>query len=124
MGGLFFLPITESMPAKLCSKCQTRPKVSRQPYCRQCYNAYVREYRSRKRIAQGKPPVQSRQPVQRPAVEDVPDTVNVRIVGNGNGWSVAVRKDNQWICVFRSDDREEALLVLGATFGADLRDSH
>ena len=107
------------MPEKLCSKCQTRPRISRQSYCRQCYNEYVREYRNRKRIAQGKPPVQSRQPV----IEDIPDAVNVRIVGNGDGWGVAIRKDKQWLCVFRSDDREEVLLVLGATLGHDLRES-
>ena len=91
-----------------------RPRIRRQSYCRQCYNAYVREYRNRKRLAQGKPSAQSRKPIQRPTVEDIPDAVNVRIVGSGEGWSVAVRKDKQWICAFHSNDREEALLLLGA----------
>ena len=107
------------MSEKLCSKCKTRPKAKGQSYCRQCYNAYVRQYRQRKGITQ-----QSRQPIQRTAVEDIPETVKARIAGDGEGWTVAVRQDQRWACVFRSDDREESLLVLGAMLGRDLRDSN
>jgi hypothetical protein len=109
------------MPEKLCSKCQSRPKIKGQSYCRLCYNAYVRGYRRRKRIVQGKPPVQSRQPDQRPAVDSIPDTVKARIVQDGYQWAVVVRSGQRWDCAFRSDDREEALLVLGAALGADIR---
>ena len=103
------------MPEKLCSKCKTRPKTKAQSYCRHCYNSYVRRYRRRKGITQ-----QNRQPV----IEDIPEIVKVRIVGDGNGWAVAVLQVQQWACVFRSDDREESLLVLGAMLGRDLRDSN
>ena len=76
----------------------------------------MRQYRRRKGITQ-----QSRQPVQRTAVEDIPETVKARIAGDGDGWAVAVRQGQRWACVFRSDDREESLLALGGVLGRDIR---
>jgi len=89
--------------------------------CRLCYNLYVKEYRERKRASQSQPANRNRQPDQRPAVDDIPDAVRVRIAQDGAGWAVAVRQGQRWARVFSSPDREEALLVMGGVFGQDIR---
>lgn len=109
--------VDEACQQKLCSQCKLRPRIKRQSFCRPCYNQYVKEYRDCKRIEHRETP----DPGGRPRHDDIPDAVRIRVIHAGTDWGVAVRDHGKWYCVFTSSDREEALLVLGAALGFDIR---
>jgi hypothetical protein len=107
------------MPEKICPKCRSLPRAKGQAFCRACGNQYAREYRQQKRLARGE---QSGRIDSQPILSEIPDAVRVRLVGDGLGWAVVARCDTGgWVPMFKSRDKEEAILCLGSIFGRDLR---